>query len=89
MDIDVLIVLLLSLILVFAVLIWMRPAVAAQTVEETPVIVRNIYPSDDLYDYWMWPRWGWGGGWHGRGWGGHGGGGWHGGGGHGGHGGHH
>jgi hypothetical protein len=49
MDIDVLIVLLLSLILVFAVMIWMRPV--EERVEEGRIVVRNVYPSD-----WRWGR---------------------------------
>ncbi len=49
MDIDVLIVILLSLILVFAVMIWMRPV--DERVEQGAVVVRNVYPSE-----WRWGR---------------------------------
>ena len=60
MDIDVLIVMLLVLILALGIALWLKPVAATQ--ESSPVIVRNVYPSD-----WTGGRpWGWG---YGRHWG--------------------
>ena len=69
MDLDILIVLLLAAVLTLLIMIWLRPRAGA-VVEERPVIVRNVYPSDWAWDRggWARPWWGHGPWWHHRVW---------------------